>query len=432
MPCTAAARGPSPRPAAHDVFEHHDRIVDDEAGCKHDRKQRQDVDRETGEIDRRKRADQRDRHRDCRNQRRTPVEQEEIDDEGDDEYGDKERDLHFVDRAIDEDRIVTGDLEFRSLRQDLRGDRVHHLVNTLGDIDRVRLGLTDDAEADALPTIGAQRRRARIRAERHRRDVPQPHIVPDDEIFELLGRLEVRRRSNGNVLAGAGERARRHVVGCVGERFAKIGHRDPTPGELRLVQVDAEDLLLVAVDRYIGDTLDCREPVADLVLDQQRHVFHGHRVGGQRQPHDRLAVRVRLDDDRLVCIVRQLAGNASERIANVIRRLANVGRVGEFERHAAAPEGRTRGNALEALDARYRAFDDRGHLAVDRFRRSAFEPCRHGNDRLVDLRQFAHFDSVPGGEAGNDDQRVDHQREDRPTDEKRGKAGLSPWPPPLP
>ena len=65
------------RPRAHahravalDVFKHHDGVVDHEAGREHDREQRQDVDREPGEIDRGERSDQRDRHGDRRDDRR--------------------------------------------------------------------------------------------------------------------------------------------------------------------------------------------------------------------------------------------------------------------------------------------------------------------------------------------------------------------------
>ncbi len=50
---------------ALDVLKHHDGIVDDEAGREHDRKQRQDVDGEAGEVDRGERAGQRDRHGDA-------------------------------------------------------------------------------------------------------------------------------------------------------------------------------------------------------------------------------------------------------------------------------------------------------------------------------------------------------------------------------
>ena len=66
--------------AAHDVLEHDDGVVDDEAGGEHQREQGQDVDREADQVDRGERADQRHRDGQRRDQRRAPVAQEEVDD----------------------------------------------------------------------------------------------------------------------------------------------------------------------------------------------------------------------------------------------------------------------------------------------------------------------------------------------------------------
>ena len=86
VPSTAAARGPMPeRPVPLDVFQHDDGVVDDEAGREHDGEQRQDVEREAGEIDRRERADQRDRHGDGGDDRGAHRAQEEEDHRHDDE-----------------------------------------------------------------------------------------------------------------------------------------------------------------------------------------------------------------------------------------------------------------------------------------------------------------------------------------------------------
>ena len=43
----------------------------------------------------------------------------------------------------------------------------------------------------------------------------------------------------------------------------------------------------------------------------------------------------------------------------------------------------------------------------------------------VDVRQFADLDAVEGGEAGDRDQRVQHEGHDRPADEQRGEAGVA-------
>ena len=104
-PSTAAARGPMPmRAVPLDVLQHHDGVVDDEAGGEHDGEQRQDVEREAGEIDRRERADQRDRHGDGGDDRRAPRAQEEEDHGDDDQRRLAERLQHLLQRAADEGR----------------------------------------------------------------------------------------------------------------------------------------------------------------------------------------------------------------------------------------------------------------------------------------------------------------------------------------
>ncbi len=61
---------------ARDVLDHHDRVVDDEAGRDRQRHQREVVDREAGEVHHAERADERQRHRDARDDRRRHVAQE--------------------------------------------------------------------------------------------------------------------------------------------------------------------------------------------------------------------------------------------------------------------------------------------------------------------------------------------------------------------
>ena len=46
-----------------------------------------------------------------------------------------------------------------------------------------------------------------------------------------------------------------------------------------------------------------------------------------------------------------------------------------------------------------------GQLAVDRFGEAPSIVGGHGDDRPVDVGQFAHLDAEQGGEAGDDDQR---------------------------
>ncbi len=301
---------------AHYVFKHDDGVVDDHAGGQHQREKRQDVDREPGQIDRRERAEQRDRQRDGRDQRGAPVEQEEEDDRDDDGDRQNERPAHLVDGAANEGRVVAGDADFDAFGQDLlhlRDGRAH----AVGDFQRVRLRLADDAHADAGLAVGAQRRVARIGAERDRGDILELNPAVDEQVLEILRRGDVRRRAHDDVLRVGGQRAGRDVVGDACQRVAQIGDGQAEGRQPRLVDVDAEDLVAVAIDRHVGDARHRGKPIDHLVLDEDRHVLDGQGVGGDGEPHDRIGIGVRLDDARLVGAVGHVVGHAAKRVADI-------------------------------------------------------------------------------------------------------------------
>ena len=100
----------------HDVFQHHDGVIDHEPGRQHDGEQRQDVDRKPHQIGGGDRADQRHRHGDRRNDRRPPIAQEEIDDDHDDDRREDQRQLHLMDRTLDEGGVIAGNGDMDALR----------------------------------------------------------------------------------------------------------------------------------------------------------------------------------------------------------------------------------------------------------------------------------------------------------------------------
>ena len=91
----------------------------------------------------------------------------------------------------------------------------------------------------------------------------------------------------------------------------------PRLASLRLVDVDAEDLVAVAIDLDVGDAGHGGERVLDLVLDQDGHVLDRHGVGGDGEPHHRVGIGVGLDDARRIDVVGQLVGDAADGVAHV-------------------------------------------------------------------------------------------------------------------
>ena len=137
------------------------------------------------------------------------------------------------------------------------------------------------------------------------------------------------------------KRPRRRVEGDRSERVANVGDGQPVAGELGLVDVDAENLLAVAVDLYVGDAGHGGQHVDDLVFDQDRHVLDRHGVGGDRQPHHRVGIGVGLDDARRVHVVGKLVLDAAYGVAHVGGRDIEIDAVVELDGDAAAGD-RTR------------------------------------------------------------------------------------------
>src|SRR5262249_16195904 len=96
---------------AHDVLKHHDGVIDDEADRQGQRQQRHVVDGEAERVHRRVGADQRNRHRQSRNDGGGNRPQEQEDHEHDKPDRNQQRDLDILDRLADRARPIEMDLE---------------------------------------------------------------------------------------------------------------------------------------------------------------------------------------------------------------------------------------------------------------------------------------------------------------------------------
>ena len=95
---------------ALDILDDDDRVVDDDADREHDREQRHGIGGVADRVEHDEGADQADRHRQGRDQRRAQAAEEQVDDEHHEDEGLDQRLLHLVDRIGDESRRVVGDL----------------------------------------------------------------------------------------------------------------------------------------------------------------------------------------------------------------------------------------------------------------------------------------------------------------------------------
>ena len=86
---------------AHDVLEHHDRVVDDEADAEDERHHRQVVEAEAQQLHDGERAENRERQRQRRNQRRRSVVEEQEDHRDDQQQRDEHRPLDVFEGRAD-------------------------------------------------------------------------------------------------------------------------------------------------------------------------------------------------------------------------------------------------------------------------------------------------------------------------------------------
>ena len=170
--------------------------------------------------------------------------------------------------------------------------------------------------------------------------------------------------------------------------------REAEAGELGLVDVDAEDLLAVAIDLHVGNARHRR----------QRVERSGPRPGssGPRPTCVSEVTASRITASALASALTMRGASASSGSWLVMRRTAS--RMSEAATLRSTPSlnstvtrlrpiGRGRGDRLDAGDARHGALDHVGHFAVDRFGRGAAIVGGDGDDRPVDVGQFAHLDA---------------------------------------
>ena len=184
-----------------DVFQHHDGIVDDDPGCKHDRKQRQRVQGETEQHEAAERADKRHRHRDDRDQRRAPALQEHEHDEQHQKRRLAQRNDHLVDRLLHETRRVERDKLRHALREGLRQARYPN-AHRVGDLERVRARLQEHRDANGRLAVEVGECVIAHGAQLDPRDIADPQCAAgtggaQHDIAEIGGVLEAPTRGDG-------------------------------------------------------------------------------------------------------------------------------------------------------------------------------------------------------------------------------------------
>ena len=150
---------------ARDVLDHHDRVVDHKSGGDGQGHQRQIVEAEAEQIHHAQRADQRERHRQARNDGARNGAQEEENHHHHQHDGERQLEFHVGDRSADGDGAVRehADIDRRRQRRDDARQQRLDAVDHLDDVGaRLALHIEDDrgrrvrpgAELDVLGAVG--------------------------------------------------------------------------------------------------------------------------------------------------------------------------------------------------------------------------------------------------------------------------------------
>ncbi len=200
-----------------DVLEHDDGVVDDNSDREHHGEQGQQVDRESEQPQHREAGEQAERNGDGGDQGRSPVAQEQVDDENDEHGRFGERHPDLFDGPADEQALVGADHDVHAFGE--RGlQLLGRLLGRVGNGQRVRARLPDDAEADRFLAVETESGIGILRSLLDPGDVAQADEIAvraatDDELGELPGVLERPVDPEGDVLLRrirGGRREARH------------------------------------------------------------------------------------------------------------------------------------------------------------------------------------------------------------------------------
>ena len=273
------------------VLDHHDGVVDHQSGGQRNAEQGERVDGEAEDLDKGEGADQRDRNGDGRDDRRSPVlqEQEDHDDHDENRFDDRRSD--FLDGVGDHGRGVDSDHALHARRELFLQVREHGQALALH-VQRVGVGELLNAETDGLATLvakvelevgvvvfGPHFRMAYV-AQQHQTAIGgagrvrggrgSRRSVFQDDVVELvgIGKPADDAHRHGILLAIDAGRLAELTGGYLNvlllEGVLHIKRGEATRGQLRWIEPDAHGVLALAEDDDSTHTRNALECVADV------------------------------------------------------------------------------------------------------------------------------------------------------------------------
>ncbi len=289
--------------AALDIFQNHNRIIDNHPRCQNKGQQCQDIDRKAHHPDRGHRPDQRNRNGHRRNQRRGKGPQEQIKHADHDDNRQRQTVQNFPKRAFDKHRIV-------GIHENI--DIVVLIVQAFGYVpnavryrNRVRLRLAHDAKPDHGPAIQTHIGRCIIGPVIDIRHIAQPDLIADKHLFDVFDLPDRRIGTDKKLLITGIKTAGGNVELGGFQDIRNVLNRKTVTGQTQRIDPDMQNLLAFAIDGDFGHTGHRKQRRADLVIHDIGKLFLGQAVADHGKAHDRAGIGIGLDHADILDLVRK-------------------------------------------------------------------------------------------------------------------------------
>ena len=299
------------------------------------------------------------------------------------------------------------------------------VADRVGHLDDVGLRLADHADRHRRRALEPERAPLVLGAELHAAEVLEldQHAagVGHDQLGELVGRLELAERADGELAAVGLDAAGRHLDVAAPDGLLHVLHGQTARRQLgggepyphREAPL-AEDPRLAHARQRLQPAL--HQPVADVGELEQVVV-----LAREREPEERLRVGLLLGDDRLAHVLRQAAADAGHLVAHVLRGGLDAALEVELEGDVAEPFGARARKGSQSLDRAQLFLENVGDGRLDHLGIGARQLGADRDDRRIDIGKFP--DREPGVADGPEQHegQAQHAREHRPPDGQVGE-----------
>ena len=408
--CCAIGRFAHPH-VADDIFDLDDGVVDQNTRREGNGEEADQVQRESQNVHRPERREDRQRQRDRGDDGGADVAQEQQhDDNGEDGALEQGRDRRLIialgefDRGIDQFQVDIGIGNLQRVDALLHGGGNHHVAGAFGALDAERHhGLAIETGKGATIGDGVG----------DGAEIVEPDLAAaeqrDHGAREFVERLGAGQRADGLVvLADFGAAAGEVDIGAA-QDLADIDCCQPRG--LQTIGVERhQNLALDTADALdLGDAADALQRAFDDVVDEIGQLLRRLARRDRGVGDDRQADHVDALDQRLGDVLRQVGANTGDGVLDVVQGAVGVGLKRKLDRRHRQAVGDGRGNMPHALDAGDAVFDGLGNLRFQFRWRGAELRDRDRNHGNVGRGQPRHRELGEGDPA-------QHQKDDRKHD----------------